>query len=313
MNSRPIIIAGSGRSGTTWVLDALAEANGLRTIFEPLNPAGVKESLNFGNQLVDENIQWPALKKYMDTVFSGDLKSLWADYRIRSDSLKLNNDFRTLKVYYKKLCKNYFTYRKIKQRKNLIVKFIRANLMLGWLSKNITPKIVLIMRHPGAVISSKLALGGKGWSHEKVLKSYINDQNIFNRYSMQLKNLDYKNLSPVAGHTIIWCIENMIPLEDSVNNGYCVVFYEDLLANGEKEWECLIQYLGLISAPNVEMLTRPSQQVSNEMRNNKFDQSRIEKWMKKLSKEDLIEVDTVLKQFEVPCYNAYSSFPTNRM
>ena len=33
-----LIIAGSGRSGTTWVLDAVAEANQLRTKFEPLGP-----------------------------------------------------------------------------------------------------------------------------------------------------------------------------------------------------------------------------------------------------------------------------------
>jgi len=32
------LIAGSGRSGTTWVLDALADANDLRPVFEPLHP-----------------------------------------------------------------------------------------------------------------------------------------------------------------------------------------------------------------------------------------------------------------------------------
>ena len=31
-------IAGSGRSGTTWIQDALAAANGLRPVFEPLHP-----------------------------------------------------------------------------------------------------------------------------------------------------------------------------------------------------------------------------------------------------------------------------------
>jgi hypothetical protein len=46
--SDPIrIIAGSGRSGTTWVLDALAEANALRPVFEPLHPLAIPQARPF--------------------------------------------------------------------------------------------------------------------------------------------------------------------------------------------------------------------------------------------------------------------------
>ena len=55
MEKHPLIVAGSGRSGTTWVLDAIAETNNLRTIYEPLNPAGVPEARNYGNLYLSEN------------------------------------------------------------------------------------------------------------------------------------------------------------------------------------------------------------------------------------------------------------------
>jgi hypothetical protein len=35
---RPRVVAGYGRSGTTWVQDVLAISNELRPVFEPLHP-----------------------------------------------------------------------------------------------------------------------------------------------------------------------------------------------------------------------------------------------------------------------------------
>ena len=48
MKDNPLIIAGSGRSGTTWILDVIAESNNLRTVFEPLQPYGVPEAQSYG-------------------------------------------------------------------------------------------------------------------------------------------------------------------------------------------------------------------------------------------------------------------------
>ena len=66
MENNPLVIAGSGRSGTTWILDVLAEANNLRPVFEPLNPYGVNEARDFGNRYVRENANEPELKCFME-------------------------------------------------------------------------------------------------------------------------------------------------------------------------------------------------------------------------------------------------------
>jgi Sulfotransferase family len=311
MNNAPLIISGSGRSGTTWVLDAIAESNGLRTIFEPLNPGVVPEAGGFANRYIREDEHRPDLESFMDKTFSGNLKSLWANYRIRPDrlSIKCNNPG-TLIFNYKLLVSHYFKYRKTSRHKGLIVKFIRANLMLGWIFRMYQPKILLLMRHPGAVAASKMQLGGANWSHESVLRVYMKDEKLFSDYLFNFRDILFKRLSPVAAHTIIWCIENMIPLQRAQKKNYCLVFYEDLILNRHLEWRKIIDFLGLSRIPDREMLIRPSQQVSTEMRNKTFDDQQIGRWMKSFDQSQLIELDEMLKIFDVPFYSAYDPLPT---
>ena len=95
------VIAGAGRSGTTWILDAIAEANQAKTIFEPLHPDGVSEAGRFCNRYVPEYSLNPALKGFMDNVFSGKLNSIWANYRMRPDRLCFWSKQFSLKKKYK--------------------------------------------------------------------------------------------------------------------------------------------------------------------------------------------------------------------
>jgi len=120
LKNAPIIIAGSGRSGTTWVLDAIARANNLRTIFEPLNPVGHPSAKHLANRYVRDDTDFPELKRFMDKVFSGNLKSLWANYRIRPDRLRpnmhksesLRQKLGSLKYNYTRLATNCLKYHK---------------------------------------------------------------------------------------------------------------------------------------------------------------------------------------------------------
>lgn len=310
MNNAPLIIAGSGRSGTTWVLDAIAESNDLRTIFEPLNPNAVPEAGRFANCYVRDDEHRMELKAVMDKIFSGNLKSLWANYRIRPERLRIkSNKPGTLVFSYKLLLLHYFKYRKANHYKGLIVKFIRANLMLGWLFKMYHPKIIFLMRHPGAVIASKMKLGGPNWSHESILKLYLEDEKLFSDYLFSYKDIIFKDLSPVTAHAIIWCIENMIPLQEAQKKHYCLVLYENLILNRQQEWRRIIDFLGLRGIPNKEVLIRPSQQVSMEMKEKTFDEKQIGRWMNSFSQNQLNGLDETLKIFDVPFYRAFDPIP----
>ena len=81
----PIIIAGSGRSGTTWVQDVLAIANDRDTVFEPLHPAGAKKARPFSYKYHDPSEKVDDLYRFINTALKGEMRTLWAVYRIRPD------------------------------------------------------------------------------------------------------------------------------------------------------------------------------------------------------------------------------------
>jgi len=319
LKNAPIIIAGSGRSGTTWVLDAIARANNLRTIFEPLNPFGVPSAKHFANRYVRDDEDFPELKLFMDKVFSGNLKSLWVNYRIRPDRLRpnmnkpepLRQKLGSLKYNYKIFATNYLRYHKDKS-KSLAVKFIRSNLMLGWLSANYGAKTLLVVRHPGAVIASKIRLGGPNWRYEPVLKQYCQDQQLVRDHLHKFKCIIERSLSPVEGHAVVWCIENALQTCNDERNGQTIVFYEDLFINSNTEWTRIIKSLDLMQLPDEEILVQPSQQVSKEMRNKIFDSRQVGKWMNDFSKKQLIELDRILKIFNVSFYKAFEPMPIRK-
>lgn len=315
-NETPIIISGSGRSGTTWVLDAIANANNLRTIFEPLHPIGVPAAKPFANRYVRNDANEPELKLFLDQVFSGMFKSLWANYRVRPDRLhftycqsgSLKHKLGSLKYNYKKLAIHYCRYHKVKSS-NLIVKFIRANLMLGWLSMNYSAKILFIVRHPCAVVHSKMRLGGRDWQHEALLQQYFQDKQLVEDYLHKYKDLLTRPLSPIAGHTVIWCIENAFPIHNARSQGHCVVFYEDLIINSDAEWKRIIESLELRDVPDKDVLIEPSQQTSKETKNKLLDNTQVSRWMDCFNKKQLSEIDEILKIFDINSYSAFDAMP----
>jgi hypothetical protein len=311
----PIVIAGSGRSGTTWVLDSIAEPNGLRTVFEPLHPQAVSKASRYANRYVPPDFDDKDLKDFFELVFSGKLRSLWASYRIRPDRIRpsasiLTNphDAKKLISQYKKMTSNYFYYKKFTSD-TLAVKFIRANLMLGWLEKNFNIRLLFVVRHPCAVLASILKLG-KEWD-DKALLVYRNDKNLINDYLHKYDSFLAGRLTKIESHTAIWCIENMLPLLQQEKSHKIVASYENLISHGETEWQKVIDALELPNTPSAHYLAQPSQQASREMREKKFDQYQLGKWKKYFSNEDLKKAQNVLDVFEVTFYNAFDIYPTS--
>ena len=81
------VVAGFGRSGTTWIQDVLAASNELRAVFEPLHPDLIRGANQFAHAYRKSDDRDDDLQVFLDTYFSGDFHSLWADYRVRLDRL----------------------------------------------------------------------------------------------------------------------------------------------------------------------------------------------------------------------------------
>jgi hypothetical protein len=309
MSNKTIIIAGSGRSGTTWVQDSLANANSLRTVFEPLHPVGVPASRRFSYKYFSAESDAPELKLFMDMVISGNYSSLWMNYRIRPDRFNFFSVGPSKAVCnLKKLAQHYKKYRLEKSNGN-IIKFIRANLMLPWLARQYEVPILFITRHPCAVIASRLNLGGKDWASQQALDRYRSDPNVVKLIKDEFGVEISKPFSTVQALICVWCIENILPIRWRENAGYIITTYERLLSQPESEWGRIIHYLGLSHAPIRSMLEAPSQQVSKQMQGVTFTKSHIGKWRQTLTESQMEEVTSVLDQFSFSGYSVSHDLP----
>ena len=135
-------------------------------------------------------------------------------------------------------------------------------------------------------------------------------------------NKDYLNkyidifkekLTPVSGHTLLWCLENILPVFNQQKNKKYVFFYEDLVMNPEREFSRMLAILGLENEPERKLVETPSQQASVEMASNLCHLDQLNRWMKSFSKEQVEEIERVLTFFNVTIYSTQEPVPLNRI
>lgn len=309
------IIAGSGRSGTTWVLDSIASANNLRPIFEPLHPAVSAVGDRYAHLTLRAGEDHPDLEKFLKTACLADTRSLWTTYRARKDRLFPHwsefvhiHSVKRLYRRWERLLRRRRALAAAARRPEPMIKCIRANLMLGWLGSIFDCRIVLIVRHPGAVIESKLRLGAV-WDPDPVTRRYRADRQLRDltqgRYEMLLNT----RLSTVQALALNWVIENQWPIANAAADGVSVFYYEDLLAHPADNWGKLCGALGLATAPTTAQLVRPSQQSSAASRSVRTTAALEPRWQRALSREQRKEIQDILDAVEFRTYHMDRAVP----
>jgi hypothetical protein len=207
-----VFLAGSGRSGTTWVSAVINHRNAYRFVFEPFHPGRVgmmedfrrRQYLRPGDRR--EEYLGPAR-----TALTGGIRSLWTD--------RFNN--------------------KLVARRRLI-KDIRANLLLGWIHENFPGMpIILLLRHPCAVVASQLALG---W--QEVLLETMEQEELVEDFLLPVEAEIRAARDPFERHLFSWCIENYVPLRQFGPGEIHLAFYESFLVHPERELRRLFSFLG---------------------------------------------------------------------
>jgi hypothetical protein len=211
---RSIMIAGTARSGTTWVADLIASQISCRLLFEPFHSKQVEAFQQFNYfQYMRPNEQNQELWTYCHRVFSGDIRHRWIDRHVEQI---------------------FPQYR--------LVKDIRANLFLGWLHSNF-PEVPLlfVMRHPCAVVLSRMQLA---WWTDKDIEPCLSQQNLIEDFLYDKLDLVRHAKTAEEKHAIVWCIQNMVPIRQFASNQLNVIFYESLCAQPEQEVHRMFQAIG---------------------------------------------------------------------
>lgn len=224
---KTVILAGSGRSGTTWVEEIINAQGNRRIMFEPFNTKKVTlfSNWNYRQYLRCSNREDKFLKP-ATAVLNGNIRNRWVD--------KFNG-----------ICF---------PRKRLI-KDIRAHLILKWI-KNRFPEIpiILLLRHPCAVANSKLKLG---WDTH--LTEFLTQDDLMKDYLNPFKTEMENSEDIFDKHVFTWCVENFVPLKQFSKEEIQVIFYEDLCRNPEDTIKQIYAFIGeKFSTAVLEKADQPS-------------------------------------------------------
>lgn len=225
---KSILVAGTARSGTTWLGDILAAQLPGRVMFEPFHPRKVKAFSRYQYfHYMRPHEEDEALAAYCHRIFSGDIRDRWID-----------------------------NYTEVLSPQYRIIKEIRANLMLKWIHLHF-PQVrqLFIMRHPCAVVLSRMTLN---WDTDRDLESFLAQPKLLEDDLGEKMQIMREALSPEEKHAVIWCIHNLIPLQQFPQDELNLVFYEHLCLQPEIELPRLFQLIQLDYEPSLFRLDKPS-------------------------------------------------------
>lgn len=281
-----IFLAGSPRSGTTWVGSVLAKTSRGRMLFEPLL---LDKSLN----LVHARDDW-----FNFTRFKRIELTCTRNYQLYippdADSPYFDAIERILKGRVRGWPVDIETKWGVYRRR--VIKEVLANLYLGYLHKNWPlMRIVVITRNPLSVINSQLGRIAKSrwifdWDAEHVLKQGALMERLGD-FARAVKPAG--SLPERLAHK--WCIETLVPRLEMDESSAFFLHYDALAAQPEM-WKDVLAFCRL-SMPNSsefkELIAAPS---STAARDKNSIRDRIEIY-KYLSTDDVTAVKKVVESY----------------
>jgi Sulfotransferase family len=248
----PIFVIGSGRSGTTWIGDTIASCSGCIPIFEPLHPKSVASTPRWR---VKRPLPGPYLRArdthpeweiFFDALLADKLSNMWT----RQDCSrvpKIVARWRLANRIAYRLAKTHYRSREMLANR-YIVKEIRANLMLDWLETYTGGRIVYLIRHPCAVIGSRINFETPSFetpSFEADMEEILCQAPLMSDFLEPFRTTISQASTPVQRHAVLWCVENFIPLSQSGSRDWLFCCYEDFVSDQDAGFRRLFRHLGL--------------------------------------------------------------------
>ncbi len=236
MKQSPIIIAGFGRSGTTWLSDIISKALGGLILFEPFHPGVYANSKTYcyssslppGRDLLEHLTQ---------SLTKAPQKNYWLLRNHLNTPLQDNSQ-----AFVEYIWGN---------TEVLGFKTIRSNHTLAELSSSIEGKTIYIHRHPFAVLASimnrKNFWEEYGWAwHQKFFFSRTFEHPMWSKSQVDTLRRVYTEVQSNREETILvmWSISLIISLQEIDKYDGVLVSYEDLYLDPYKEAKRILDDLG---------------------------------------------------------------------
>lgn len=273
-----VLVLGSGRSGTTWLMETLNHDNYYRIIFEPFYDNASPGASRFQNTYLDPAGGTAADREILSRTLRGDIRSVWTDQ---------------------------FNRRHIARSR--IVKEIRITNLLPWLDANFpTLKVVFLVRHPLAVADSRMAYSALSkdterargwWSLDPFIDSLIMHGPMA-RFAEQVERWQSSN-DPMALCIVKWCLENYVPLSTATTNNAHYVFYEQAIRAPEFEFQRIFEYLGRQGAGIDMSKVNNRSALTNRLLPRSNTASSFLKWQARIDERRARELMKILVDFDL--------------
>lgn len=286
--AQTIVLAGSPRSGTTWLAELLATLPEYTLVDEPLHQrwAAAREAgFNDWRTYIAPSECRPAARAYMKKALSGCVAS--------------NRQFGGANQFSK-------IYELFTGEKN-VGKFVRANRLLHWVHRQFPLRgMILMLRHPCAVVASQLDYEDDVWRRTQPpgqdnLQSgfcgWIPDD-VLRRFESVLAGVR----STAGRLAAVWCLDTYFPLYEKASFPGFVTTYERLLTHKANEVKRIFQYLGApVPEEAHQSFDEASYSASADLITEDV-QRQLSKWKDKLSPAQIDDVLSVVEGFGLDFY-----------
>ncbi len=267
-----VYVAGSGRSGTTWLAEVINYRNAYRYMFEPLTPPHVPEFQHLiRGQYLRPDTRDPVYAKPMASVLNGRLRHRWVDYYNR---------------------------RPVATRR--LIKDVYANLMLKWIQVQFPGMpIVFVLRHPCAVLTSRLSLAPSDLHKrfEPDLERFLMQRELMADFLSPFESALRDATTPLERHALWWCVENYVPLRMCARGDIHAVCYERLRTEAVEEIPLLGTFIGRRFDPVVFTRMRRRSLTTGPHSALQVNGEPITRWTSRWSHDDVKRVVKILSMF----------------
>jgi hypothetical protein len=285
-NKDPLLISGSPRSGTTWLAEIIAASESSRLIWEPLQE---------GN---------PTMATYPFKSKRPFLSKIQSEYNELDPFFKKLLNGRNLNSHTLRLKVNPDNLYKAFTNSRLVIKFVRGNGVVSYLQSRFNlPKPVVILRHPCAVVASQLRMGT--WDdHPHLDPDLVNEYPNFNLLLKETESLEERL-------ALTWAGDILSALHNS--NNLQIIFYEDLVLNGEEELNKIFREWSDSNAPYGSLKKLNVQSSTSKTWSSKEDgMAKIQGWSKYLNEEKIERIFNIFKTLNIKYYDRNSFLPIKK-
>jgi len=283
--NKPIMIAGHGRSGTTWIGSVFAQAPKVIYYNEPCNPIyNNKGDYSIWFKYLRANDYFKYYESCLDPAFEGNISS-FGDVWIRKNPFRrLSKDFR------------------------VVIKDVASYISLEWIYHRYHPYILIILRHPCAVALSEI---NNRTPIHNAINELIKQNSLVNDHLAPYLEIMKKAKKPFEIYATIWAARNRV-IANLIREykEWNLVFYEDFCEKPQNRFYKTFEEINLKWTNNVEKYIMKTTRYIKKgtYTTYRVSQDQIHKWKRNMDQSQINQVIEFVEPFNLPFYNDFSEW-----